>query len=97
MWWQLQLGGQDVGVGADKHNPTVVSPPAPASTPSGSRALSLGTDGLFLIFRGRTYQTPRRGPKLYHAIFLPLIPSLRQKVCPGHICVKRELTQERPL
>lgn len=77
MWWQLQLGGQDVGVGADKHNLTVVSPPPPASasTPSGSRAPSLGTDGLFLFFRGRTYQTHSLGLKLYHAIFLPLFPA----------------------
>lgn len=59
MWWQLQLGGQDVGVGADERSPTAVFPPtpAPASTPSGSRALGLGTEGLFPIFRGRTSQS----------------------------------------
>lgn len=71
MWWQLQLGGQDVGVGADERSLTAVPPPAPASTPSGSRALSLGTEGLFPIFRGRTSQpvamdlsciTPFSGP-----------------------------------
>lgn len=26
MWWQLQLGGQDVGVGADERSPTAVPP-----------------------------------------------------------------------
>lgn len=60
MWWQLQEGGQDVGVGAAETKPDIrlpsssLLPSPPPSAPSRSRASSPGTDGLFLPFRGRT-------------------------------------------
>lgn len=60
MWWQLQEGGQDVGVGAaetkpDSHLPSSSLLPSPPPTaPSRSRGSSPGYDGLFPPFRGRT-------------------------------------------